>query len=110
MRWEPCYAGDMIMKETPEGLNEVALEPEAKLPYNIAVCVGHCCKRHGCKYSKEACVVVSGEYAQSYPCEMCGSVASLERTIADYNEELAWSRELEASGVPIHDYGNKYDY
>lgn len=36
----------------------------------------HCCKDHGCKYGDEACPVVNGVKAQSFPCEDCTAVAA----------------------------------
>ena len=91
----------------PKVLTEAELEP---LSYDIGVCVTHCCKRHGCKYGKETCVVEKGEYAQFYACEYCVSIASIERRKAELDKELAWAKELEALGVKIHDYGDGYDY
>jgi hypothetical protein len=91
----------------PKVLTETEIAP---LPYDVSVCINHCCKRHGCKYSKVTCVVTAGKYAQLYPCEFCASIASIERRQQELAEELAWSHELETSGVPIHDYGNAYDY
>ena len=43
----------------------------AKLPYDVAVCINHCCVFHGCKYGKLDCAVRLGEHPQAYPCEQC---------------------------------------
>lgn len=38
----------------------------------------HCCITHGCKYGDEDCTVVTGKAIQSYPCEVCSWVETLE--------------------------------
>lgn len=43
-----------------------------KVPYDIGVCIEHCCATHGCKYGKPDCAVKVLGYAQAYPCEFCG--------------------------------------
>lgn len=42
-----------------------------KIPYNIGVCIQHCCAEHGCKYGKPDCAVKVLGYKQAYPCEFC---------------------------------------
>ncbi len=50
--------------------------------YEVAVCVSHCCKQHGCKYGKETCVVVLGTHEQDHSCEQCqNDAAALRRDI-----------------------------
>lgn len=42
-----------------------------KIPYDIGVCIQHCCAEHGCKYGKPECAVYVLGYKQAYPCEFC---------------------------------------
>jgi len=67
--------------------------------------VSHCCLKHGCKYySDEVCPVVAGKVMQTYACEYCTSSATLEAKIEALEDELEWSRKLEARGLKIHGY------
>lgn len=37
------------------------------------ICQTHCCKKHGCKYSRPDCPVMWGTLKQNYRCEYCDS-------------------------------------
>ena len=71
---------------------------------NVGTHVSHCCAQHGCKYGDEDCPVVAKTHEQTQACESCTSTATLEAQIAYLNEELAWSRNLEAKGMRIYGY------
>jgi hypothetical protein len=71
---------------------------------NIGTHVTHCCLRHGCKYREDECPVTTGEYTQEFACEYCTSSATLEARIKETEEELEWSRSLEARGLKIYGY------
>jgi len=46
-------------------------------------CRTHCCKRHGCKYGKDACSVEAGAEEQEFPCESCTEESHI--VIASYH-------------------------
>lgn len=71
---------------------------------NIETHVTHCCLRHGCKYREDECPVVTKEREQEVACEYCTSSATLEARIKETQEELEWSRSLEARGLKIYGY------
>ena len=45
--------------------------------------IGHCCSKHGCKYSDHDCPVVNGKVKQSGSCEECGLISE-----GYYDEEM----------------------
>lgn len=71
---------------------------------NIGTHVTHCCLRHGCKYSEEECPVETGVNEQEFACPYCTSSSTLETRIKEIEEELEWSRGLEAKGIRIFGY------
>jgi hypothetical protein len=64
----------------------------------------HCCEKHGCRYGKETCAVVTKEVEQSYPCPQCRSTSAIDAEIKELEEEREWSSRLEAKGMKIYDY------
>jgi hypothetical protein len=71
---------------------------------NIGTHVTHCCLRHGCKYSEAECPVETKTHEQEFACPYCTSSATLEARIKETEEELEWSRSLEAKGIRIFGY------
>src|SRR6185369_12142876 len=51
---------------------EAAEKGETTIPKNNwPVHIGHCCKKHGCKYGDVDCPVALGLAEQKHPCEFC---------------------------------------
>jgi hypothetical protein len=66
---------------------------------SVGTHTSHCCGKHGCKYSKEDCPVVTKTHQQEFACEFCGSEKGIQEKMTELQEELAWSQHLESIGV-----------
>lgn len=71
---------------------------------NVVTHVTHCCLKHGCKYREDECPVTNEEHVQEFACEYCTSSATLQARLVETQEELEWSRSLEARGLRIFGY------
>jgi hypothetical protein len=76
---------------------------------SVGTHTSHCCGKHGCKYSKEDCPVVTKTHPQEFACEYCGSEKDIQKKIAELQEELAWTQHLESIGVDTK-WADGYQY